>query len=132
MKHWNPNGGFPTDAQLRRMVEREVRLLAEERLRKEQASAARREARRDRLRAVYWRSVAPTGQKVDFESVLALVGRISSDTLYAWRRIAPVDIAALADAGGRDGLDDLEFTVNRALGELNGIKNIIGLAKAIA
>ncbi len=132
MKNWNPNGGFPTDAQLKRMVEREVRLIAEERLRKEQESTEKREARRDRLRRVYWRCVAPTGQKVDFEAVLALVGRVSSDTLYAWKKMNALDLASLADAGRRDGLDDLEFIVNRSLGELNAIKNIVCLAKALA
>ena len=85
MKKWNPTGGFPTTEQLERMVAAEVKHLAEAALQREQAKTARSEARRDRLRKVYWRQVVPTGQKVDLETIFAVVGRVASDTFYAWR-----------------------------------------------
>ena len=75
MKKWNPNGGFPTAEQLERMVAAEVKHLAEAALQRQQAKTERSEARRDRLRKVYWRQVEPTGQKVDLETIFAVVGR---------------------------------------------------------
>lgn len=132
MKKWNPNGGFPTAEQLERMVAAEVRHLAEAALQREQTKTAKSEARRDRLRKVYWRHVEPTGQKVDLEAIFTVVGRVASDTLYAWRRVATIDLVALSSAGVRSDLDDLEFLVNRSLGELSAIKNIIALAKHLS
>ena len=115
MKKWNPNGGFPTAEQLERMVAAEVKHLAEAALQREQAKTARSEARRDRLRKVYWRQVVPTEQKVDLETIFAVVGRVASDTFYAWRRVAATDLVALSSAGMRNDLDDLEFLVNRCI-----------------
>ena len=132
MKKWNPNGGFPTPEQLERMVVEKVRHLAEAALQRQQAKTARIEARRDRLRKVYWRQVEPTGQKVDLEAIFTIVGRVASDTLYAWRCVATIDLVALSSAGVRSDLDDLEFLVNRSLGELSAIKNIIALAKHLS
>ena len=132
MKKWNPNGSFPTAEQLERMVAAEVKHLAEAALQRQQAKTERSEARRDRLRKVYWRQVEPTGQKVDLETIFAVVGRVASDTFYAWRRVAATDLVALSSAGVRNDLDDLEFLVNRSLGELSAIKNIIALAKHLS
>ena len=132
MKKWNPNGGFPTAEQLERMVAAEVRHLAEAVLQRQQAKTEKSEARRNRLRKVYWRHVEPTGQKVDLEAIFTVVGRVASDTFYAWRRVAATDLVALSSAGVRNDLDDLEFLVNRSLGELSAIKNIIALAKHLS
>ena len=132
MKKWNPNGGFPTAEQLERMVAAEVRHLAEAVLQRQQAKTEKSEARRNRLRKVYWRHVEPTGQKVDLEAIFTVVGRVASDTFYAWRRVAATDLVALSSAGARNDLDDLEFLVNRSLGELSAIKNIIALAKHLS
>ena len=132
MREWHPEQGFPTPKQMARMVAAEVKHLAEAALQRQQAKTERSEARRDRLRKVYWRQVEPTGQKVDLETIFAVVGRVASDTFYAWRRVAATDLVALSSAGVRNDLDDLEFLVNRSLGELSAIKNIIALAKHLS
>ena len=46
--------------------------------------------------------------------------------------MATIDLVALSSAGVRSDLDDLEFLVNRSLGELSAIKNIIALAKHLS
>ena len=53
-------------------------------------------------------------------------------TLSAWRGLFALDMVALADAGSREDFDDLEFLVTRALGELNGVKNLLALARRLA
>ena len=39
---------------------------------------------------------------------------------------------ALADAATKEDFDDLEFLINRGLGELNGLKNAVTLARRLA
>ena len=43
-----------------------------------------------------------------------------------------LDHIALAEAGTREEFDDLEFLVNRGLCELNGVKNVVTLARRLA
>ena len=117
-KNWNPDQGFPTPEQ----VECERERGAEE----------KRESRRDRLRAAYRIQHKAVGRKVDRAAIFFLVGNVASVTFAAWRGLFALDMVALAEAGTREDFDDLEFMVTRALGELNGIKNLLALARRIS
>ena len=57
---------------------------------------------------------------------------MASSALAAWKGLFALDMVALADAGSREDFDDLEFLVTRALGELNGVKNLLALARRLA
>ena len=72
------------------------------------------------------------GRKVNLDAVFALVGNVAAITLSAWRGLFALDMVALADAGSREDFDDLEFLVTRSLGELNGVKNLLALARRLA
>jgi hypothetical protein len=69
---------------------------------------------------------------VDFDRVRKLVEGIAEATFAAWRGLSEIDHIALADAGTREEFDDLEFLVNRGLCELNGVKNVVTLARRLA
>lgn len=131
-KNWNPNGGFPSAEQVERMVAAEVKHLAECEYVRERANEEKRESRRDRLRAAYRLQHQQVGRKVNLDAVYALVGNVAAITLSAWRGLFTLDMVALADAGSREDFDDLEFLVTRALGELNGVKNLLALARRLA
>ena len=131
-KNWNPNGGFPSAEQVERMVAAEVKHLAESEYARERANEEKRESRRDRLRAAYRLQHQQVGRKVNLDAVYALVGNVAAITLSAWRGLFSLDMVALADAGSREDFDDLEFLVTRALGELNGVKNLLALARRLA
>ena len=45
---------------------------------------------------------------------------------------AEIDHIALAESGTREEYNDLEFLVNRGLCELNGVKNVVTLARRLA
>ena len=60
------------------------------------------------------------------------MGNVASVTFAAWRGLFALDMVALADAGSREDFDDMEFLVTRALGELNGVKNLLALARRLA
>ena len=47
-------------------------------------------------------------------------------------KIRVADHIALAESGTREEFDDLEFLVNRGLCELNGVKNVVTLARRLA
>ena len=131
-KNWNPDSGFPTPEQLGRMVAAEVKHLAEAEYARQRGIEERQESRRDRLRAAYRLQHREVGRKVNLDAVYALVGNVAAITLSAWRGLFALDMVALADAGTREDFDDLEFLVTRALGELNGVKNLIALARRMA
>ncbi len=116
-KNWNPDQGFPTPEQVKRMVAAEVKHIAEAEYKSERGAEEKRESRRDRLRTAYRLQHKPVGRKVNLDAIFFLVGNIASVTFAA---------------GTREDFDDLEFMVTRALGELNGIKNLLSLARRIS
>ena len=129
---WNPNCGFPSAEQVERMVAAEVRRLAEAERARERDAEEKRESRRDRLRTAYRLRHGLVGHKVNLDAVFAQVGNVAAVTLTVWRGLFALDMVALADAGSHEDFDDLEFIVTRALGELNGIKNLLALARRLA
>ena len=131
-KNWNPDQGFPTPEQVKRMVAAEVKRIAEAECERERGAEEKLESRRDRLRAAYRIQHKAVGRKVNREAIFFLVGNVASVTFAAWRGLFALDMVALAEAGTREDFDDLEFMVTRALGELNGIKNLLALARRIA
>ena len=131
-KNWNPDQGFPTPEQVKRMVVAEVKRIAEAEYKRERGAEEKRESRRDRLRTAYRLQHKPVGRKVNLDAIFFLVGNIASVTFAAWRGLFALDMVALAEAGTREDFDDLEFMVTRALGELNGIKNLLSLARRIS
>ena len=131
-RNWNTNDGFPSPEQVERMVAAEVRRIAESEYERERGIEEKRESRRDRLRAAYRLHHQQVGRKVNLDAVFALVGNVAAITLSAWRGLFALDMVALADAGSREDFDDLEFLVTRSLGELNGVKNLLALARRLA
>ena len=131
-KNWNPDQGFPTPEQVKRMVVVEVKHIAEAEYKRERGAEEKRESRRERLRAAYRIQHKAVGRKVNLDAIFFLVGNIASVTFAAWRGLFALDMVALAEAGTREDFDDLEFMVTRALGELNGIKNLLALARRIS
>ena len=130
-ENWNPDQGFPTPEQVKRMVAAEVKRIAEAECERERGAEEKRESRRDRLRAAYRIQHKAVGRKVDRAAIFFLVGNVASVTFAAWRGLFALDMVALADAGNREDFDDMEFLVTRALGELNGIKNLLALARRL-
>ena len=131
-KNWNPNGDFPSPEQVERMVAAEDRHLAATEYARARGVEEKRESRRDRLRAAYRLQHRPVGRRVSLDAVFALVGNVAAITLSAWRGLIALDMVALADSGSREDFDDLEFLVTRSLGELNGVKNLLALARRLA
>ena len=129
--NWNPDQGFPTPEQVKRMVVAEVKRIAEAEYKRERGAEEKRESRRDRLRTAYRLQHKPVGRKVNLDAIFFLVGNVASVTFAAWRGLFALDMVALAEAGTREDFDDLEFLVTRALGELNGIKNLLALARRL-
>ena len=132
VREWHPEQGFPTARQMARMVAAEVRAQVEAAMQRERDKAAKAESRRDRLRGVYRRHSGEGAESVDFGAVRNLVERAASATFAAWRGVALLDHIALAEAATREEFDDLEFLVNRGLCELNGVKNVVTLARRLA
>ena len=130
-KNWNPDQGFPTPEQVKRMVAAEVTHIAEAEYKREHGAEEKRESRRDRLRTAYRLQRKPVGCRVNLDAIFSLVGNVASVTFAAWRGLFALDMVALADAGNREDFDDMEFLVTRALGELNGIKNLLALARRL-
>ena len=113
------------------MVAAEVTHIAEAEYKREHGAEEKRESRRDRLRAAYRLQHKPVGRPVNLDAIFSLVGNVASVTFAAWRGLFALDMVALADAGSREDFDDMEFLVTRALGELNGIKNLLALARRL-
>ena len=124
IREWHPEQGFPTARQMARMAA-EVRARVESAMQRE----GERAARRKRLRDVYRRHSGEGAKDVDFGAVRNLVENAAAATFAAWRGVAQLDHIALAEAGTREDFDDLEFLINRGLGELNGLKNAVTLAR---
>ena len=116
VREWHPEHGFPTARQMARMVAAEVRAQVEAAMQRERDKAAKADSRRDRLRGVYRRHSGEGAESVDFGAVRNLVERAAAATFAAWR----------------GDFDDLEFLINRGLGELNGLKNAVTLARRLA
>ena len=131
-KNKKPSGVFPTPEQIERMVAAEVKHLAASEYARQREIEERRESRRNRLRAAYRLQHQQVGRKVNLDAVFALVGNVAAIALSAWRGLYALDMVALAEAGEREDFDDLEFLVTRALGELNGVKNLLALARRLA
>ena len=131
-KNWNPNQGFPSPEQVERMVAAEVKHLAETEYARNRGVEEKRQSRRDRLRTAYRLQRKPVGCRVNLDAIFSLVGNVASVTFAAWRGLAEIDHIVLAEAGTREEFDDLEFLVNRGLCELNGVKNVVTLARRLA
>ena len=94
----------------------------------------RGELRRERLREVCRRLAGRerTGNPVELAAVQARLDRVAEATLDGWRAVVSLDPLALAEAGTREDLDELEFLVSRCLCELGGIRNVVVLARHLA
>ena len=132
IREWHPEQGFPTAKQMARMVAAEVRAQVEAAMQRERDKAAKAESRRDRLRGVYRRHSGEGAKDVDFGTVRNLVENAAAATFAAWSGDALLAHIARADAARKADFDDLEFLINRGLGELNGLKNAVTLARRLA
>lgn len=132
IREWHPEQGFPTAKQMARMVAAEVRAQVETAMQREREKAEKAESRHDRLRNVYRRHSGEGAKDVNFDTVRNLVENAAAATFAAWHGVAQLDHIALADAATKEDFDDLEFLINRGLGELNGLKNAITLARRLA
>ena len=117
---------------MQKLVAAEVKERVEAALLKENEAEVKRITRREHLREVYRKHIPQEGLPVDFAEVRSLVEGIAATTYGAWRRLAELDHIAMADSAEREDFDELEFLVNRALCELNGVKNIVTLARRLA
>lgn len=88
--------------------------------------------RRTHLRDIYRRQGDAAAAAVDIEDVRRSVERIVIATQGGWRKLAVLDPLSLADSGTRGTFEELEFLVNRALCELNGVKHVVTLARHLA
>lgn len=131
MKMWKIKGRFPTSEEMARMVAAEVRVRVEAAMEQARATEEALVKRRDHLRDVYRKHIQDNGMAVDFAEVCEIVEEVAGVSLSAWMRLSKLDHIALAEAGTRDDFIELEFLVNRGLSELNGIKNIISLARRL-
>jgi len=110
----------------------EVRQRVEAEARKENDAEVRRIMRREHLRAVYRRHVPESGETVDFAQLSELIEDVTARTFAAWRRLAQMDAIAIAQSAGREQFTDLEFLLYRGMSEMNGMKNILTMAKRMA
>ena len=90
-----------------------------------------RARRRSRLRELYGAQAAGRRTDVDIAVVRAAVEHAALAARQGWRALADVDPVALADAGGREALEDLEFLVSRGLCDLSGVENLFCLARRL-
>ena len=132
MDIWKVRGRFPTSEEMSRMVAAEVRARVEATIAQEKVAEEVRVKRRDRLREAYRKHNPDNMVEFDFESVTVLIEELAGETLAVWKSLSQIDHIRLADAGTRDDFNDLEFLINRCLCELNGIKNIVVLARRLA
>lgn len=130
-KAYDPSN-FLSARQKVQLVAAEVRRQAEEAAKRARDDEEKRRGRCDRLRELYRKHIPEEGLAVDFNEVRNLVEGIASTTYAAWRRLAELDHIAMADSAEREDFDQLEFLVNRALCELNGVKNIVTLARRLS
>lgn len=101
---------------------------------KERAGMKQGERRRERLREACRRLAGRdrTGSPVELAAVQAHLDRVAEATLDGWRTVVSLDPLALAEAGTREDLEELEFLVSRCLCELGGIKSVVVLARHLA
>ena len=78
------------------------------------------------------RHVPGGGEAVDFEQLREMVEDVTARTFAAWKRMAQMDAIAIAQSAGREELADIEFLLYRGMGEMNGMKNILTMAKRMA
>ena len=122
---------YQTGENLPGYVQFALKHLAETEYARNRGVEEKRQSRRDRLRTAYRLQRKPVGCRVNLDAIFSLVGNVASVTFAAWRGLFALDMVALADAGNREDFDDMEFLVTRALGELNGIKNLLALARRL-
>ena len=132
MRKVHDPSNFLSARQKVQLVAAEVRRQAEDAAKRARNDEEKRKGRRDRLRELYRKHIPEEGLAVDFDEVRNLVEGIAEATYKAWRDLAELDHIALAEAATREEFDDLEFLVTRALGELNGVKNLLALARRLA
>lgn len=130
-KPYDPSN-FLSARQKVQLVAAEVRRQAEDAAKRARDDEEKRKGRRDRLRELYRKHIPKEGLAVDFGAVRNLVENAAAATFAAWRGVAQLDHIALADAATKEDFDDLEFIINHGLGELNGLKNAITLARRLA
>ena len=69
---------------------------------------------------------------MDFEQLREMIEDVTARTFAAWKRLAQMDAIAIAQSAGREEFSDLEFLLYRGMGEMNGMKNILTMAKRMA
>ena len=125
-------GKPPTGKQMQKLVAAHVREGVEAAMRKESDAEVKRITRREHLRAVYRRHVPESGEAVDFTQLSDMIEEVTARTFAAWKRMAQMDAIAIAKSAERDAFTDLEFLLYRGMSEMNGMKNILTMAKRMA
>ena len=107
-ENWNPDQGFPTPEQVKRMVAAEVKRIAEAECERERGAEEKRESRRDRLRAAYRIQHKAVGRKVDRAAIFFLAtsrrsrsprGADSSRSTWSrWPRREPARISTTSSS----------------------------------
>ena len=124
--------GKPAARLMSQLVAAQVRERVEAAVRKENESEVNRITRREHLREVYRRHVPEGGEAVDFAQLREMIEDVTARTFVAWKRLAQMDAVAIAQSAGRDEFSDLEFLLYRGMSEMNGMKNILSMAKRMA
>lgn len=125
-------GKIPKGKQVQKLVAAQVRERVEAAMRKENEAEVRRITRREHLREIYRRHVPENGEAVDFAQLSEMIEDVTARTFAAWRRLAQMDAIAIAKSAERDAFTDLEFLLYRGMSEMNGMKNILTMAKRMA
>ena len=125
-------GKIPKGKQMQKLVAAQVRERVEAAVRKENEAEVKRITRREHLREIYRRHVPENGEAVDFAQLSEMIEDVTARTFAAWRRLAQMDAIAIAQSAGREEFSDLEFLLYRGMGEMNGMKNILTMAKRMA
>ena len=126
------DGKIPNGNQIQKLVAAQVRERVEAAVRKENEAEVKRISRREHLREVYRRHVPENGEEVDFAQLSEMIEDVTARTFAAWRRLAQMDVIAIAKSAEREAFNDLEFLLYRGMGEMNGMKNILTMAKRMA
>ena len=124
--------GKPVARMMSKLVAAQVRERVEAAVRKENEAEVNRITRREHLREVYRRHVPEGGEVVDFAQLREMIEDVTARTFVAWKRLAQMDAIAIAQSAGREEVSDLEFLLYRGMSEMNGMKNILTMAKRMA
>ena len=126
------DNGKPAARRMSQLVAAQVRERVEAAVRKENEAEVNRITRREHLREVYRRHVPEGGEVVDFAQLREMIEDVTARTFVAWKRLAQMDAIAIAQSAGREEFSDLEFLLYRGMSEMNGMKNILTMAKRMA